>query len=292
MFDTIEVELEKKREDYIKSITELCKLKDDKNSQDVSNIDLVGSLGFVNSRVVVEREKFLENRKNLNESIRGAFETVEIIKEINALFGPDTILIRRSDFESIIKKYDLVCGNFSEYTGVVPEKNIVEIRDTFVKINDLINRYPEQTEYPHLRRVYWENNTVIIKEIEFGNEDLISRHDRKLLNRFPIAIIPTHKSYYDSRVYLRAYLRNTIPGLNNTEIYDVDYKEISGHLFICAPKKHMKSDRKVKLSLAPRKTDDPFICSLTKYGVIIHSMWGKEAEDTTLSKYKELFSSL
>lgn len=33
---------------------------------------------------------------------------------------------------------------------------------------------------------------------------------------------------------------------------------------------------------------DPFICSLTRYGVLIHAKWGAEAEDATIRRYEEL----
>lgn len=33
---------------------------------------------------------------------------------------------------------------------------------------------------------------------------------------------------------------------------------------------------------------DPFICSLTPYGVLIHAKWGPEAEDATIKRYEQL----
>ncbi len=33
---------------------------------------------------------------------------------------------------------------------------------------------------------------------------------------------------------------------------------------------------------------DPFICSLTRYGVLIHAKWGAEAEDATIKRYEQL----
>lgn len=40
--------------------------------------------------------------------------------------------------------------------------------------------------------------------------------------------------------------------------------------------------------LPERKLYDPFICSLTPYGVLIHVKWGAEAEDATIKRYEQL----
>lgn len=40
--------------------------------------------------------------------------------------------------------------------------------------------------------------------------------------------------------------------------------------------------------LPERKVYDPFICSLTHYGVLIHAKWGAEAEDATIKRYEQL----
>lgn len=45
----------------------------------------------------------------------------------------------------------------------------------------------------------------------------------------------------------------------------------------------------VKTSPLPeRKVYDPFICSLTHHGVLIHAKWGAEAEDATIKRYEQL----
>lgn len=40
--------------------------------------------------------------------------------------------------------------------------------------------------------------------------------------------------------------------------------------------------------LPERKLYDPFICSLTPCGVLIHAKWGPEAEDATIKRYEQL----
>lgn len=40
--------------------------------------------------------------------------------------------------------------------------------------------------------------------------------------------------------------------------------------------------------LPERKLYDPFICSMTPHGVLIHAKWGAEAEDATIKRYEQL----
>jgi hypothetical protein len=61
-------------------------------------------------------------------------------------------------------------------------------------------------------------------------------------------------------------------------------------MFIAAPRKEMKNAKKgISFRIQP---DDPFICSLSKYGIVIYSRWGKEASDKTFKKYEDLFARL
>ena len=65
---------------------------------------------------------------------------------------------------------------------------------------------------------------------------------------------------------------------------------VSNGMFIVAPRNEMMNAKKgINFS---RQPDDPFICSLSKYGPIIYSRWGKEAADETFKKYEDLFARL
>ena len=47
----------------------------------------------------------------------------------------------------------------------------------------------------------------------------------------------------------------------------------------------------VTFATAPKplpRNYDPFVCSICDHGVIIHSMWGTEAEDATIKRYEQL----
>jgi hypothetical protein len=61
-------------------------------------------------------------------------------------------------------------------------------------------------------------------------------------------------------------------------------------MFIAAPRNKMLNSKNSIRFL--RQPDDPFICSLTNYGVVIYSRWDKEAEDESLAKYDKIFNKL
>lgn len=93
-------------------------------------------------------------------------------------------------------------------------------------------------------------------------------------------------SYNNEIIYDLANNGVKLESVNNLGVEGVD-------MFICAPANEMNNSKnKVKFSVFTPRTDDPFICSLTPYGVVIHSMWGREAEDETIKKYKALFDRL
>lgn len=57
-------------------------------------------------------------------------------------------------------------------------------------------------------------------------------------------------------------------------------------------------NRYAKISFLPNNAEtirllkDPFICSLTPYGVLIHAKWGEEAEDEMIKRYEELSKTI
>lgn len=75
----------------------------------------------------------------------------------------------------------------------------------------------------------------------------------------------------------------------------MDIKHLNAHYcFIAAPAQEMKesyvmrAQRTRQLELERVRTYDPFICSLTKYGVMIFTKWGNEAQDDIIKRYEEL----
>lgn len=287
MFDTLEVAIEKKKTSYIQSLTTLSKFEEGRKNGDleVSSIDLVSRLGFTNTKPIVERRELIKRNADFNQAVRDSIKILQLIKEVQEYFGPNTIVVKRSDFVEILKKYNLVCGRFENYTGVVPDKNAREIEDALNKIQVLRG----DTNY-HKKLLYEAYNkyiTYYIKEVTFLENYELPKDRKRLLNLFPLALC-NREAYSYSDGIIRDLANNGVRfgGVNNLDVERVN-------MFICAPANEMNNSKnKVKFSVFTPRTDDPFICSLTPYGVVIHSMWGREAEDETIKKYKALFDRL
>jgi hypothetical protein len=285
MFDTLEVAIEKKKTSYIQSITTLSKFEEGRKNGDpeVSSFDLVSRLGFINTKPIVEREELIKRNADFNQAVQFSIKALQLIKEVQEYFGSNTIVVKRSDFVEILKKYNLVCGRFENYTGVVPDKNAREIDDALNKIQTLV----EKKMTPILYEVYHKYITFYIKKVTFYRNYELPKDRKRLLNLFPLALCNREVYSYNNEI-IRDLANN---GVRLENVNDLDVERVD--MFICAPANEMNNSKnRVKFSVFTPRTDDPFICSLTPYGVVIHSMWGREAEDDAIRKYKALFDRL
>jgi len=304
MFETLEVSLEKKRISYLEELKRVDKYEAQSNECSKSLKDINNSLislGFNNSLCVIERNKYLDAQKDFNKQVEKYKRAFKFIYELKEYFGDSAILVKTSDFIKIIKKYDLVCGCFSHYTGIIPEKNIEEIQKAHNLIMKLRSQYDYYSRnslsdlllrYPELKYSFCSVECSYLRTITHRRGYKVGRDVTNYINTFPIVLSNTGDYGSSKERSVCKYLNEEGVNLDYSEIAEIDTVPTSSSgMFICAPRKYMENtNRKVSFSIA--KTDDPFVCSLTPYGVVIHSMWGKEAEDETLLKYKKLFSEL
>lgn len=289
MFDTLEVAIEKKKTSYIQSLTTLSKFEEGRKNGDpeVSSLDLVSRLGFINAKPIVERRELIKRNADFDQTVQASIKALQLIKEIQEYFGPNTIVVKRSDFIEILRKYNLVCGKFENYTGIVPDKNAREIDDALNKIQKLSD-YESEKMSRELYDSYYKHLTYNIREIRFyRNSNLPKSKEKLLINLFPFSSV-------DRNCYSLAGAIAQDLASNGIRLENVDtINSERVNMFICAPANEMNNSKnRVKFSVFTPRTDDPFICSLTPYGVVIHSMWGREAEDETIKKYKALFDRL
>lgn len=290
MFDTLEVAVQKKRTNYLESLTILSKLNSVED-QDVNSLKTVEKLGFINTQPVREKIEVIKQRANFNKAIRNACEALMFINEIRDYFGPNALVVKRSDFIELIKKYDLVCGMFGNYTGIVPDKNLTEIKETIEKLHNIESSLDSKSL---IRASYCKTYTYYVREVLFERSSYsLSKEETKLINLFPLVLSERMMWSRDEDYSICKYLKNNGFTLKEDFINGFRKVLVPDQLFICAPSREMNNrESRVKFSVFTPRTDDPFICSLTPYGVVIHSMWGREAEDEAIRKYKALFDRL
>lgn len=297
MTNTLEAVVKKKSEEYVEKITRLNDITQPQDNTKTSNIKLLSDLGFTNSVQIKSCVDIRKKNEQFNQSLQSALKALQLISEVRGLFGPDAIVVKRSDFVDIMRRYNLVCGGFSNYTGVVPEENAVSIKADIDKIHRLRERpsgiyekYPLLIDEYSRYRSYYVDKITLRKKVTHE----MSRRDKRDLDLFPIVLSDQTRDYYASSFVSAVcrYINENCGNIDSSDVIDIGAFQLGGPMFICAPSKDMNIKRKGSLFQIRKPTDDPFVCSLTHYGVVIHSMWGREAEDKELDKYKKLFSGL
>lgn len=253
-------------------------------------ISRLRSLGFTNSKLVKNETDEIEKQISLIKTIKDVTESLQFIKDVKCYFGENTLVIRMDDFISMLHKYNLVCGRFREYTGIIPEEICDELETTQNKINKL-----NISNARYLVDLYKNSHLIYLKNF-YCRSSSISEHDTKLikqyLNRFGMFSIPSEYTYeYTGGIRGEAYqvICKTmgVPYDNSMHCSDEDLTHMGEHLFICAPENEMLNK---SASLFKVKTieDDPLICSIGRNNesVIVHSRWGRETELPTIKKYE------
>lgn len=96
-----------------------------------------------------------------------------------------------------------------------------------------------------------------------------------------------HDDVYDMSYYRIASIRNDEITKINQAVKDEE-KRLQDIIAASDINRYAKIEFISKEPQIVRILKDPFICSLTPYGVLIHAKWGAEAEDATIKRYEQL----
>lgn len=252
-------------------------------------IDTVKRMAFL-------RKVGLTNTANANE-IEAYSDKAALLQFMCKMWndlGHDTLLVRTEDFYKILCKHDLMCGDFSLYNGEIPEKNMQEI-ETAIEAYEggLMDGYADPIEYVstvYLDYGYGAGNERYTKKYHIDGARIpFATKDGQPL------IVPndgTEKCYLevpsDNSLSLYPFFIAAPRGqMKKVSIYrlESDYSFAGHTVRTYERKRHFQFDEKGE-AIFP--SPDPFVCSVCKYGIIIHSMWGAEAEDATIKRYEQL----
>lgn len=251
------------------------------NVQDMQIAHRLKRVGMTNAFVTREQKRHSENAARL------AF-MLDMWRDL----GRQAILVSYNDFCDILCHHDLMCGSLDRYIGDVPTENVADIeRSQWQSEDPRFDRYFNLPFYPE--RSYYSNydEFVEIQRAPFlflgGQRDTSRYHITLHINEEMKLFVAAPKGFiHQSTVEIDA----TAPeGLDKsaTKIVAAATQEVRDIIH--------KAERNGYVGrvteIVPRQLPlnyDPFICSLCIYGVIIHSMWGAEAQDSTIRRYQEL----
>lgn len=214
--------------------------------------------------------KFLKDRirdiNAYNRNIIKARELLNYIKTVNEFLGDSVILVSRTSFYKLCRKYGLSIGRLEQFTGVIPDDNLKELSNIKYKMDN----------YSGYVKLDTNKNMVRIIKI-YNTSDKSDSDIRECLN-YNFNIVPGHGTVYNM---------NYIEGFENekwAEAVGLDVHYIRrDEVFIACP----KSDLQEKVVIVSHPVD-PIIFQYCPFGVLIYTMWGKEAEDKVFEEYKKL----
>ena len=258
----------------IEVINKLCEIRDasfpvkPEMPEEPEELKKLKELGFTN---ISGFEEFKKEKEKYNidyklyceklECIRSNASIVETIKEARMTYGKNTILIPYDAFEKIIEKYNLICGPFNRYCGSIPLKKIEEIS--------------------HVSKIFFSRNKNLLPVSDI----ILKRNDSKIpeyLLRFPFSVLHSTGTVYKTQLVDS----HNVDMWNIDDGYKCEFNSELQHYFICAPAKDMKQ-LSIKI-VSKSEFMDPFICSITDSGVLIHTSWGEEASDEIVKMWETI----
>lgn len=243
-------------------------------------LDELEELGLKNSTNAKVLRDIITDAENINAQKQFNIDALKFLSEAIDKFGEQIILVSYESFLKLLQKYGLVCGEFENFMGTIPEDNLKTIKkskrllDSGAISNSLIEH-------------------LIVRSIFVNDRDLNDEGAQENLN-----ILSCFPFLLKDKLFSEAYAKVVRPNYDSESVYHKIFGSFSGNiwvravskkLYIVAPSKDMKSIVEITTRVIP---EDPFVITLTKYGVLIHTMWGVESKDAILDRYKELIEKL
>ena len=224
-------------------------------------------LGLSNSVNAHELKTIIDNHTVYNESIIRAQNLIEYIKKVNSILNKNSYLISFEQFEQVCQKYNLVYNSLENYTGVIPEENIIQLENISNKISEI----------PNINKDLYLVNEV---KISSDGKDFANWvKDKRILYLPSLRTLKFGNQIWNSDIIID-YL--DCPKVKYTSLNLVIASKLTNTTFlIAAPETHFKDDFKITIN------EDPIVFQICPYGCLIHSVWGEEANDVVLERYRK-----
>lgn len=275
----------------IMMLTELSKIQEEMlaRSEKMKIAKRVEALGFTNAYEVAEQKQFGKN-----------VELLRFMVEMWRDLGRNTMVIGIDQFRSLLHRYDLMCVPFSSYKGDIPTKNLQEIEDAMSKLNMFYAEQPGRYAYWLRYQFTAIRSSVELMELirfPFYYYGAVSSCEEELTVNSIIFDFSPHPEGIMFIAAPKDFVEK--PKIKRYEdpyrFYDISYmgtdKESQKVELANSILRGVSEYANVEYSPEPKslpRNYDPFVCTVCKHGVIIHSMWGAEAEDSTIKRYEQL----
>lgn len=253
---------------------EYFKNEEEKSNSSLLSLDKVEEkyntlvkLGLSNSANARELKTILDNQTTFNESVIKAQNLIEYIKKVNSILDKNSYLISFEQFNQICQKYNLVYNVLENYTGVIPEENIIQLDNISNKISRISNI---------------NEDLYLINEVNIASDGEAFSNwvkDKRLL------YLPSL-----SRMHFGGEIWYSDIAIDYPDCPTVTYKSLNfvkaskltnTTFLIAAPESYFKNDFKITVN------KDPIVFQICPYGCLIHSVWGEEANDVVLERYRK-----
>ena len=224
-------------------------------------------LDLANSVNANELKRIIDNQNTYNKNVIRAQNLIAYIKKVNSVLDKNSYLISFEQFDQICKKYKLVYNLLKNYTGVIPEENIIQLENISNKISKILNI---------------NDDIYFVTSVNVSSEGQVFANwvkNKRILYLPSLTSLHFGKEIWSSDI-IRDYPdcpESRFPSLDCVEAI----KLINTTFLIAAPATHFKD--KFKITIRPK---DPIVFQICPYGCLIHSVWGEEADDEVLAKYK------
>lgn len=262
---TIDKELSKLAVDLV-GVSEgiaLASLKSDDLTEEYVKLCELGLGNSANAKFLKDRIRDIDA---YNRNIIKARKLLAYIKTMNEFLGDSVILVSKDSFYKLCHKYKLSVGPLEQFTGVIPDANLKEFSDIKYKMD----------YYAGYERLNTNHHIVEITRIYNSSDKSDSSISKYFDYSFNIISYPAY-----------LYRMSDIKEFKDKEwaervSFDVRYVN-RDEMFIACPKSNLQ-EKTVIVS----HPVDPIIFQYCPYGILIYTMWGKEAEDKVFEEYKKL----
>ena len=248
----------------------------------------LGLSNMENAKLLKTKMEEIENKKYRSKFGKEVMEwIVEMKKEL-----PNSYLISFEQFKKVLGDYNLITNFLKNYVGIIPSKNIQEIEEVITVINKsgrydfpaYFNKFDKKGGYD-----YYSFHYIKGVSCRRGDEKKDCEKIRKQVEaEGNIISVHSSSSYGESSIRLdrteeiaKAFPKGLCGPLDDFSL--ILEKMDPNELMIAAPRNCFSTEFKIQ-----EMPVDPIVFQCCPYGVVIHSVWGEEADDKVLEEYKML----